>query len=388
MNTSAKNLAPGSSRRTVALQSALLALLTLVSRVACHGPVYFADGPSHLQAIASKVYVIQPPGYWLFNRIASLFPNPGIAISSMNILFSVAGVVVFYLTALQLGSIRNAFLGALAYCSVFYVWFAGEVHSTYASQILFPILLFYALLKFDSDRAPWRIWLAIFIFGLGAGLRPFDGLFLVPMLAFFCLMRLPRKQGIFYFAVALTLCLAWLIPTVRAYSHGDGGMRGALAYILLIMKVRSITTGVNAGTMANVVRYIFPLLVAFWAVLPAATANGFRNRLDWRVQMMLLWILPGSLFFVFSYISDAPYLTFLSAAILLLGLGSTRMLVVTTIVNAAIFLFLSPVPSQRLLVNTWNIDIGKYTFYGIRNQWQPNLSQVQPSGSQTIHVLR
>jgi 4-amino-4-deoxy-L-arabinose transferase-like glycosyltransferase len=360
------------------MQSAFLVLLTLVSRIACRGPVYFADGPAHIRAIATKVYVIQPPGYWLFNRIASLFPDPSAAISSMNILFSVAGVVVFYLTALQLDSRRNAFLGAIAYSSVFYLWFAGEVHSTYASQILFPILLFYALLKFDSDQATWRMWAAVCIFAIGAGLRPFDGLFLVPMLAFFCFTRMPRKQGIFYFAAALMLCLAWLIPTGLAFWRRDGEMHDALAYVFLIMKVRSITTGVNAGSMANVVRYVFPILVAFCAVLPASVANGFRNRGQWRAQMMLLWILPGSLFFVFSYISDAPYLTFLSAAILLLGLGSARMLVVTTIVNAAIFLFLSPVPSQKLLVNTWDIDIGKYTLYGIQHQWQPNLSQIQP----------
>jgi len=378
MNPSVKSPAPVRLSGGVALKSALLALITLATRIACHGSVYFADGPAHIRAIATKSYIIQPPGYWLFNRIAGLFPNPTIAISTMNILFSVAGVVVFYLTALHFSSRRNAFLAALAYSSISYVWFAGEVHSTYASQILFPILLFYALLEFDSDRATWRMWLAICIFALGAGLRPFDGLFLFPMLAFFCFERLPRKQGMLYLSLALILCIPWLVPTGLAYRHAYGGMQGVLAYILQIMKVRSITTGVNAGTMANVVRYVFPLLIAFWALLPAVTANAFRNRREWRVQMMLLWILPGSLFFVFSYISDAPYLTFLSAAILLLGLGSSRMLVVTMTWNAAIFLLMTPTPSHNLLVNTWNIDIGKYTLYAIHHQWQPNLSQIQP----------
>ena len=378
MKPSVKGHVAGSSPGGVALQSAVLALITLATRITCHGSVYFADGPAHIRAIATKMYVIQPPGYWLFDRIASLFPDPTLAISAMNILFSVAGVVIFYLTALHFGSRTNAFLAALAYSSISYIWFAGEVHSTYASQILFPILLFYALLKFDSDRAPWRMGLAVCIFALGAGLRPFDGLFLIPMLAFFCFERMPRKQGVLYLSLALILCLAWIIPTGLAYRHAYGGMRGVLAYMLLIMKVRSITTGVNAGTMANVVRYVFPLLVAFWAVLPAVSANAFRNRKEWRVQMMLLWILPGSLFFILSYISDAPYLTFLSAAILLLGIGSSRMLIVAMIWNAVIFLLIAPMPSHNLLVNTWNIDIGKYTLYAIHHQWQPNLSQIQP----------
>ena len=378
MNTFVKRVPPQSSPGIDVLQSSVLGLITLATRILCHGAPYFADGPAHIRAIAIKVYVIQPPGYWLFNRIASLFTNPTVAISTMNILFSVAGVVVFYHAALQFGSRRNAFLAALAYSSISYIWFAGEVHSTYASQILFPILLFYVLLNFDSDRAPWRMWLAVCIFAIGAGFRPTDGLFLIPMLAFFCFSRMPRKQGAFYLSFALILCLAWIIPTGLAYRHAYVGMRGVLAYMLLIVRVRSITTGVNAGTMANVVRYALPLLVAFWAVIPKVAANTFRNRREWRVQMMLLWILPGSLFFVFSYISDAPYLTFLSAAILLLAIGSSRILVVTIAWNAVIFLLITPMPSHNLLVNTWNIDIGKYTLYAIHHQWQLNLSQIQP----------
>jgi hypothetical protein len=77
-----------------------LAAFTLATRVFFHGPLYFADGPQHLRCILDKTYIIQPPGYWLFNRIAGLCLDPLLAISDMNIFFSVAGVVVFYYTAL------------------------------------------------------------------------------------------------------------------------------------------------------------------------------------------------------------------------------------------------------------------------------------------------
>jgi hypothetical protein len=73
-----------------------LALFTLIARVLCHGSVYYSDGPNHIKSILERVYIIQPPGYWLFNRIGGLFPDPIVAISAMNILFSMAGVVVFY----------------------------------------------------------------------------------------------------------------------------------------------------------------------------------------------------------------------------------------------------------------------------------------------------
>src|SRR5271157_3073886 len=65
---------------------------------------YYVDAFLHLSAIQSHTYVIQAPGYWLFNRTAGLFPDPEIAISVMNWLFSAAGVVFFYLVARKLAS--------------------------------------------------------------------------------------------------------------------------------------------------------------------------------------------------------------------------------------------------------------------------------------------
>ncbi|MFZ0745314.1 MAG: glycosyltransferase family 39 protein [Terracidiphilus sp.] len=361
-----------------------LAIITLAARVFCHGSVYFADGPAHISSILDKVYIIQPPGYWLFNRIAGLFANPVTGISVMNILFSVAGVVVFYYTALFFTERRNAFLAALAYSSIFYIWFSGEVHSTYASQALFPVATFWVLLSYDRDNANWRLWLAAAIFAVGAGLRPSDGVFLIPMLVYFSVVRLPgKKAGIFLILISV-MCLAWVIPTGLAYRNAYGGMGGVSAYMLHIMKVRSITTGVNTGSLADIARYVFPLLVGFWPLLFVAAANVIRNGKDWRVRMMLVWIVPGSLFFVLSYIADAPYLNFLSAAILLLAVRAPRMMAITAIWNAALFLTFAPIPSQRLVVNVWNCDIGKYTFYAIRHHWQPNLSTVQTQVSRNL----
>ena len=89
----------------------VLAVLVAVSRIATSGPVYFVDGPGHLWAIQSRVFVIQPPGYWLFNRLASLFPNPEAGIHYMNWAFSTAGVVIFYYAARLLVSRNTAVRG-------------------------------------------------------------------------------------------------------------------------------------------------------------------------------------------------------------------------------------------------------------------------------------
>lgn len=52
----------------------LLAGGVLLSRILTAGPVYFADGPGHVEAVQTRAYVIQPPGYWLFHRVVALFP--------------------------------------------------------------------------------------------------------------------------------------------------------------------------------------------------------------------------------------------------------------------------------------------------------------------------
>jgi 4-amino-4-deoxy-L-arabinose transferase-like glycosyltransferase len=365
------------------LPPVVLAIFTLLTRVLCYGPVYFADGPRHIRAILEKVYIIQPPGYWLFNRIVSLFPDPVVAISVLNILFSVAGVVVFYYTALFFAGRISAFIAGLAYSSVFYIWFSGDVHSTYASQILFPVALFCALLHYEQDKHDWKLWLAAVTYAFGAGLRPSDGAFLVPMIVYYSAVRLPPKKAIPFLLAIVVLCLAWVIPTGLAYRQSLGGMRGVISYVHEFTTKKSIMMGVNSNSIANVTRYALPLLVAFFPVLIAAGLNLTRNWKDWRVRILLLWIVPGSMFFTLSYIADAPYLNFLSAAILLLAVGSPRMLAVTSLWNTVLFLFVAPIPSHRLAVNVWNCYVAKYSRYGIQHQWWPNLSLLQEGIPQT-----
>jgi 4-amino-4-deoxy-L-arabinose transferase-like glycosyltransferase len=360
-----------------------LAVFTLVTRVLFHGPVYFVDGPSHIHSILQKIYIIQPPGYWLFNRTAGLFPDPVIGISTMNVFFSVAGVVAFYYTALFFAGRRSAFLAALAYSCTFYIWFSGEVHSTHTSQVLFPVAVFCTLLHYEQDKQNWKLCLAGILFAAGAGFRPSDGVFLLPMILYYAVFRLTRRNAAIFLALIFSLCLCWVIPTFLAYSHLPGGIRGALSYTQDIATQKSIATKVNAESMANIARYFLPILVAFWPVLAAAVLNVRRNWNDWRIRMLVLWIVPGSLFFTLSYISDAPYLNFLSAAILLLAVGAPRMMAVTALWNAILFLGFTPIPSRRLPVNIWNCYIGPFTRYGVQHQWFPNLSTLQGFHSNT-----
>ena len=159
-------------------------------------------------------------------------------------------------------------------------------------------------------------------------------------------------------------------------------MRGFSEYVSYITTKQSIFTGIRMYTLANPVRYALPLLVAFWPIGGLAIRNAIRNRTDWRVKALVLWIVPGSLFFVFVLISAAPYLNFLTAAILLLAVSdssaaiSNRM-VITALWNSFVFLVLSPVPSQKLPVNVVNSFVLRTTRSGIKERYSPTLSEMQ-----------
>jgi 4-amino-4-deoxy-L-arabinose transferase-like glycosyltransferase len=361
---------------------AILAAFTLVTRILCRGPLYFGDGPKIVESILEKIYIVQPPGYWLFARAAGLFSNPVLAITVMNILFSVFGVVIFYYTACLFTSRVNACIAAFAYSTVFYAWFSGEIHSTYASQLCFPVATFYVLLCYERGRMRWLLVLAAGLFAMGAGFRPTDGMFLIPLLLYFALFRMPRKNGLLFLALAAVLCLGWLVPTWLAYRQEAGGVQAFTHYVSLVVRVQSVLTGVRMYTVANFVRYILPLLVGFWPVAGLVVTNALRYRKDWRVKTLLIWIVPGSLFFLFSLISNAPYLNYLTAAILLLAVSAPstwarRLLMMTVLWNAFVFLALGPVPSQKLPVNIVNSFVLRCTRGGIAQRYDIILSQMQ-----------
>ena len=356
---------------------AILTVFVLVSRILCRGPLYFADGPSEIASIAQKSYIIQPPGYWMFDRIAGLFSDPVLAMTTINIFCSVAGVVVFYYTACLFTGRWNSFLAAFAYSTIFYIWFSGEIHSTYATQILFPVATYYLLLRYDRDRARWVLWLAALIFAAGAGLRPTDGFFMIPLILYFAAFRMPRKEAWIFLSLIAVLCLGWLIPTWLAFKHYDAGIPAFAAYVAFITTKQSLLTGIRMYTLANPVRYILPMLVGFWPVLGIALVNAFRQRRDWRVQTLLLWIVPGSLFFALVLMACAPYLNFFTAAILLLAVSSPRWMVVTALWNAIVFLAMGPVPSQKLAVNIVNSFVLRCTRGGIEQRYNTILTQMQ-----------
>ena len=366
----------------------VIGLVVLISRIMTSGPVYWADGPAHIRAIQSHVYIIEPPGYWLLNRSASLFSHAAAGLHILNWSFSALGVATFYLVAKRIVSRRVARLGTAVYAAVFYIWFSGGVHSSYASQIFFPVLMFYFFLRYrESSRLAHLIGASV-AFAVGAGFRPSDGAFLLPLFVYFVVRYAPWRQLACSFALVFVICMGWLVPTYCAYSRASaGGVGKAVSYVPHIMTVASVLhNGVTRQSMANVARYWVPLIAAFWPISYALMCSLKRIKEE-RTFWLWLWIVPGSLFFNLIYISDATYLNFLTAAIVLLVLivldgkwQAVPLLATCLVFNMLLFLFFVPLPSRKFPVEIFDAYVGRYTLYGIRHQWWPNLGVLMSQG--------
>jgi len=340
---------------------------------------YFGDGPDHLLAIQSRTYVIQAPGYWLFARTASFFPDPEIAISIMNWLFSAAGAVFFYLVARKFASEAVARLSALLYAAVFFAWFSGNIHTTHASQLFFPIASFFFILKYQEEsRRRWLIWAGV-AFVLGAGFRPSDGVFFAPVFLY-ALIKAQRKDAIIAAATAFVLGLAWLIPQQIALRDMANVVNKSVGNHLMSIANGPLVSGLSPYALTNTLRYVLPLVLALCPLIPLI----FRGK----SSALWLWIVPGSAFFLLIYIADATYTDWMLAPLILLGIMSPQvsdgrkmsLLAVCICLNLLFYFGWRPIelanPRFQKAEYIVEADVGKYTFYSVRNHRQLTLSEL------------
>jgi len=340
---------------------------------------YFGDGPAHLTAIQTRRYVIQAPGYWLFARTASLFPDPEIAISVMNWLFSAGGVIFFYLVARKFASEGVARLSALLYASVFFAWFSGNVHSTHASQLFFPIASFFFILKYQEEsRQQWLIWAGV-AFVLGAGFRPSDGVFFAPVFLY-ALIKARRKDALVAAITVLLVGLAWLIPQQIALREMADTVQKNLGNQLMSVASGALFSGLSLYAFSNALRYFLPLTLAFFPLIPLI----FRSK----SFPLWLWILPGSAFFLLVFISEATYTNWMLAPLILLAIISPQvsdrrkmwLLAICICLNLLLYFAWRPIElsDARLQKAEYLVErnVGNYTFYAVRNHRDLTLSEL------------
>src|SRR5208282_3600735 len=87
----------------------------------------------------------------------------------------------------------------------------------------------------------------------------------------------------------------------------------------LTAQVSPVFLGITYRSLANVTRFVVPLTVAFWPLLIPVFRTLAKLREE-PVKLLWLWIAPGAAFMLLFYMSHAPYVTFFTAAVLLLAL--------------------------------------------------------------------
>jgi 4-amino-4-deoxy-L-arabinose transferase-like glycosyltransferase len=350
------------------------------SRAFTSSSAYFADANRHIMAVLNHSYVIEPPGYWLFNRTAGLFPDPEIAISVMNWCFSAAGAVVFYLTARRLARESIACLSSIAYATIFFAWHSGNVHSTYASQLFFPVAVFLCFLQYWEElRFRWILAAAV-LFALGAGFRPSDGAFFAPAFLY-GLSKGRRSHLLVTLVVVCLLCISWLIPqelgllkqTIPIERNFSSHFGSTADGVLVV--------GFSPYALSNAMRVVVPFVLALFPLLSLIIGNRGRT-------FLWVWILPGMAFFLLVYTGEATYMNCVLAALVLLALTNPAVddrkklwrFVLCAVLNVAFYFAWRPIafPNHTLQVAEYVIeaDAGKFSYYGVRHHYEPRLSQL------------
>ena len=298
--------------RSRALLCGLIALVTLVLRLLSASGPYYVDAITHVYVIEHGILVMHPPGYFLFNAIGFvlshlLHVSAGSALQILNIAFSVAGAAVFYLLVSRIAAITSPFLLALVYVCSPIVWFAGDIHSTYAAMTLFAPLL---ILIVECEQS--FIWGCV-LWAVMTGFRPSDGVFVLPWMVFQAL-RFPWKKRLIGMAAAIPLVAAWWIPTAELV-HSN--MASPLRFSG--MQVHRLAQGILSGhvgihALVNVFHaaagatMTWGLLTPFVCLGVAAFA---RNAV---VRSMTVFLAPGVVFLFLYFISDGLYFAYAAAA--------------------------------------------------------------------------
>ena len=355
----------------------LLGVAVLLSRVLYRTPIYFVDGPRIAQSIRGGTYTIQSPGYWLFAHFGGFFADPATGLMFWNVLFSSLGPVVLFLYCRLRALPRHiALVAALAYGFVYFAWFAGDIHSSYASQLLFPPLALYCYQRYRiARRWAWFVAWAMAV-SLGWGLRPSDGIFLLPLWAWLLFKTERDWRRLACFAALVAFCFTgWYVPTHRTLiALGRASTGGTL--LASMRSTSPLLLGFKPQAIANLVRATVPTTVAFCTLLPALWSGWKRE--EYRT-LFLVWVVPGTLFLALCYIADPMYLLFCSAAWILLAAFAPRQrlafgcLLACCLCSATLFMTARPLHGDTTTDRIVNFYIVKYCGYGLHHRWSSTI---------------
>jgi hypothetical protein len=290
-------------------------------------------------------------------------------------------------------------LATALYASVYIAWFAGNIHSTYATELFFPVLMVLFILRHREHNQLKDLIGASVAFALAAGFRPSDGFFLGPLFLVFVVRYLHTwRQRALTLSLACIFCVAWLIPNqlaLRNFALHDQGAHTSWTQLRSVAPFRTFRTEPSVKTvdlhsstigparliLTNALRVVFPLTLAFWPLAPWLFR---RDELRECRTLVWLWILPGLSFFLLVFMSDAVYLCYLLGGVVLLAcIGTpTRMklcaLTLCIAFNMGFYLTARPIMVTSAITAVFDVYGAKYTYWSVRNQYFKNLKDVYP----------
>jgi hypothetical protein len=300
---------------------ALILCLLLASRIPV-APTYLVTFDEvnfalSIQKFAPLEHQPQPPGYPLYVALLRLLH---IFIPQIERVFLVTGLLGSMLVLLLVWALGNRFIASrtgitAAMLLLFHpaFWFACLTNPirVYLAAGAAGVALCLAKALSDS-RALFWFSIAAFVFGIAAGFRP-DLLFVLFPLMVYTAWRLRLRAG----AIAIA-AVAFLVPAsvwLAALFASMGGSRAFIALMTSYWNQQGSTTSPLLGAS-----FSSSAAMAYWAViwtfaatlswlwcLPFLLRRGYRILTKRQAEFLLVWLLPGFLFYALVHIGDPDH---------------------------------------------------------------------------------
>jgi len=316
---------------------ALLAVATLISRLAVHSKTLFEFDSINF-AVATFRFDLgevtpQIPGYilhvWFVRILSWVIGDINLAYIWVSIFLSLGSVLFLWRAAAELRGERVALIAALLWLTTPLFWFHGAIAAIYSEEAFFTCALLYSGLRWINDpKGLWRPAQFLAFLSLATAARQTSILFWIAATVFLFIKlhprRLPRRIG---FACFIAISVVWLtllivesggFSTYFTYLWSDNNFR--TQSILFGNSVRS-----QLDTAAKVIFYLpialgassLALLGTFFLFPLKAFHFVQRSRHNIKARFLLLVVAPPLFFYAFVFFMKAGYLLNVAPSLIL-----------------------------------------------------------------------
>ncbi len=311
-----------------------LVAITLLTRIPYATKFLFA-WDSGTVALGTQHYNLalhepHPPGYVLYvllAKIVNYFANDINAVLVwISIISSILAVVFLYLLGKEMFGRSVGLIAALVLIFSKIFWAYSEVAFSYTLQCFLATLIAYLGYKYikNTDQKKY-LYLGSIALGIAGGFRQDLIVFMIP-LWLFVTWKFAKNEFWKNWLIIGGICVAWMLGMI----FWDGGFK---AYFSALFNQFEYVSGFSAekrGMLGLIDNYKTMLLFLNEAIQPFTAVIFFsaymflpkKIRDDNRSQVLLLWLLPSLIFYIFVHIGERGYLlTFIPVLMLILDYG-------------------------------------------------------------------